>query len=77
MARRHATYKKILPLLRKMREDSGLSQRALSRKLRKPQGWVFRTETDRRRIDVLEFVAWAVACGVDPVKALKRFAESL
>ena len=77
MARRHATYKKFPPLLKKMREDADLSQRALSRKLRKPPTWVFRTETDRRRIDVLEFVAWAVACGVDPVQALDRFVEVL
>ena len=74
---RHATYGKILPLLKKMREDSGLSQRALSRKLRKPQTWAFRTETDRRRIDVLEFAAWAIACGIDPAKALDSFVEAL
>jgi len=77
MARCHATYKKLLPLLRKMREGSGLSQRALSRKLHKPQNWIFKSETGQRRIDVLEFAAWAVACGVDPVNALERFVESL
>jgi len=74
-AQHNATYRKILPLLKKMREDAGLNQRALGWELRKPQSWVSRTEIGERRIDVLEFAAWASACGVDPVQALKVVAR--
>jgi len=76
-AQHNATYRKLLPLLKKIREDSGLSQQALSRKLRKPQSWISRTETGERRIDILEFAAWAVACEVDPARVLERFVEIL
>ena len=72
-----AIYKKLWSFLKQMRHDSGLSQHALGRKLRKPQSWVFRTETGERRIDISEFIAWAVACGVDPVKAVKILATFL
>ena len=67
----NATYRKLLPLLKKMREDSDLSQQVLGRKLRKSQSWISRTETGERRIDILEFAAWAIACGVDPVRAIE------
>ncbi|MCL2645988.1 MAG: helix-turn-helix domain-containing protein [Phycisphaerales bacterium] len=68
----NVAYRKLQPFLKKMREDAGLSQQALGRKLRRPQNWVFRSETGGRRVDVTEFTAWAVACGVDPIKAYQE-----
>ena len=62
-----------MPLLRTFREEAELSQRALGKLLKKPQSWVYNCETGNRRVDISEFVAWAKACGVDPVAALKRF----
>ena len=70
-----AIYRKLLSLLKQMREDSGMSQRALSRKLRKPLNWVFRIETGRRRIDIFEFAAWAAACDDDPIRVIKILAR--
>ena len=73
----NTAYRKLQPLLKKMRENADLSQQALGKKLRKPQNWVFRSETGGRRVDVAEFAAWAIACGVDPIKAYRDFVELL
>ena len=62
-----------MPLLRTFREEAGLTQRALGKLLKKPQSWIYNCETGNRRVDLAEFVAWAKACGVDPVAAVRRF----
>jgi transcriptional regulator with XRE-family HTH domain len=41
-------------LLRKLRKDSGLSQKQLAEKLRKPQSFVSKYESGERRLDILE-----------------------
>jgi hypothetical protein len=56
-----------------LREEAGLTQRALGNRLRKPQSWVYNCESANRRVDVTEFVAWAAACGVDAQEAFARF----
>jgi transcriptional regulator with XRE-family HTH domain len=67
-------YRLLPPLLRKLRESAGLTQRQLGRKLRKPQSWVYNCETANRRVDVMEFALWCKACGID---AKEAFAEIL
>jgi len=59
-----------------MREEAGLVQRALGKRLRKPQSYVYNCETGNRRVDVAEFVAWAKACKLDPLDAFRRFLAS-
>ena len=66
-------YQTIPALLRKLREEGELSQRALGDKLERPQSWVYNCECGNRRVDVGEFVSWAKACGSDPVSAFKRY----
>ena len=66
-------YKPLPPLLRRLREEAGLTQRELGAKLRKPQSWVYNCEAANRRVDLAEFVAWSSACGVEPVKSMKMF----
>jgi len=61
-------------MLRSMREDAGLTQRALAEKLRMHNTMVHRSEIGDRRIDPVEFALWCVACGVDPGKAIKELA---
>lgn len=34
---------------------------------------IYNSETAERRVDVAEFVDWAIACGKDPIQALKDF----
>jgi transcriptional regulator with XRE-family HTH domain len=69
-------YRRLPPFLRALREAAGLTQRALGKRLRKPQSWVYNCETGNRRVDVTEFAAWARACGADPQEAFGRFLES-
>jgi hypothetical protein len=70
----HSTgYRRLTVLLKSMREEAELTQRGIGKKLRKPQSYVYNCETGNRRVDVSEFVAWAKACGVDPMNAFGRF----
>jgi transcriptional regulator with XRE-family HTH domain len=66
-------YRRLLPLLRALREEAGLTQRDLGLRLKKPQSWIYNCETGNRRVDVAEFCDWAKACGVEPGAALDRF----
>lgn len=72
-AQHAASYRRLPTLLREIREEAGLVQRALGSALRKPQSWIYNCETGNRRVDVAEFCAWCRACNVDPVIALRRF----
>ena len=54
------------------RTDAELTQRDLARLLRKPHSYVHKVEVGDRRVDPLEFVAWCVACGIDPCRAIRR-----
>ena len=73
----HAPGYGLLPgLLRKMREEAGLTQRELGKRLAKPQSWVHNCETLNRRVDVPEFAAWCEACDVPPLDGMARFLNS-
>src|SRR2546430_359725 len=66
----HAPAYEHLPrFLRTLREEAGLTQRALGGRMGKPQSWVYNCEVANRRVDLAEFVAWADACGVEPQAA--------
>jgi hypothetical protein len=74
----HGTaYRRLLPLLRALREEAGLTQRDLGATLGRPQSWVYNCESGNRRVDVTEFVAWVRACGADPAVALGRLLDLL
>lgn len=57
-------YGRFRALLRKVREEAGLSQTALAAKLGKPQTFVSKSELGERRIDFLETVDFCEACRV-------------
>lgn len=65
-------YRRVPELLRALREESELTQRALGVRLGKPQSWVYNCETGNRRVDVAEFCEWAAACGIEPDAAVRR-----
>ena len=69
-------YKALPPLLRRMREEAGLTQREMGRLLGKPQSWVYNCESANRRVDVAEFVCWCKACGLKAQDGLKRFLKT-
>ena len=69
-------YRPLPAALREMREAAGLTQRELAKKLRLSHTMVHNSEVAERRVDVMEFMDWALACGVDPVMAFKRLRQS-
>ena len=70
----HAQRYRHLPgMLRAMREEAGLTQRDLAKKLRTSQPWVHKSEIGERRVDVAEFMDWCRGCGVDPEAAFREF----
>ena len=72
-AQHHARYKGLPKLLRRMREEAQLSQRALAAKLDVSYVAVHKNETGDRRVDLAEFCDWARACGRDPLDAVAEF----
>jgi len=62
-------------LLKKLREDACLTQRQLGEKLSCPQSWVYNCETANRRVDIGEFIDWAIACDVDPLDAFQMLLD--
>jgi len=70
-----AAYRSVPPFLRTLRENAGLTQRDLGKRLKKPQSWIFNCESGNRRVDVAEFIAWVRGCGVDPGEAFSRFVK--
>ncbi len=48
------------------REQAGLTQAELAKKIKKPQSYISKIERNERRIDLLEFIALCDALGVDP-----------
>ena len=69
-------YRRLPRFLRTLREEAGFTQRELGKRVGKPQSWVYNCETANRRVDVVEFVAWAIVCGVNPQIAFARFLAS-
>jgi ribosome-binding protein aMBF1 (putative translation factor) len=65
-------YQKVPTLLVKMRQDAGMTQRDLAKKIRKSQSWVFKSEAASRRVDIAEFLEWAVGCGINPTDAFDK-----
>jgi transcriptional regulator with XRE-family HTH domain len=68
-------YRRLPGFLRALREEAGVTQRELGKRLKKPQSWVYNCESANRRVDLTEFIAWARACGADPQAAFARFLD--
>lgn len=66
-------YERLPPLLRRLREEAGMTQRQIADTLDKAQSWVFNCETGNRRVDLAEFCDWCKVCGVNPATTIRRF----
>ena len=69
----HRHYKALLRLLRDIRGEVGLTQAELGQKLDNTQTFVSKVERGERRMDVVEFVEFCDALGIDPQSAFQRF----
>jgi transcriptional regulator with XRE-family HTH domain len=63
-------YEYFCSLLIAAREQSGLTQTQVSKKLGRPQSFVAKYEGGERRLDVVEFVEVCAALGIDPKRIL-------
>ncbi len=72
-------YKALREMLVKIREEAGLSQRALAEKLGRERSFVSRIELGERRLDVVEFFWVCRACGRNAADVtsdiMRRFAK--
>jgi transcriptional regulator with XRE-family HTH domain len=66
-------YARLIELLVAVRHAAGVRQRALAKKLGKPQSFVAKYEGGERRIDLVEFIAIIEALGADPLRQFKAF----
>jgi transcriptional regulator with XRE-family HTH domain len=74
--RNHAlVYRRVPSFLRAMREEAGLTQRELADGIKQDQWWVARSETGSRRLDVAEFIEFAIGCGRNPTEALTQLTK--
>lgn len=64
-------YRPLPPLLRRLRQAAGLTQRELAERLRSSHVMVHKSEVGDRRVDVTEFIDWCLACSADPDEAFK------
>jgi transcriptional regulator with XRE-family HTH domain len=53
------TYRKITGLLKKARLEAGLSQLEAAKKLKKPQSYISKCESNERRVDIVELRSFA------------------
>lgn len=65
-------YQLLLSILVALREDKGLSQHELAKKLKKPQSFVSKYERGERRLDVVELLDITKALDTDPRRVIDK-----
>lgn len=60
----------------KAREEAGLTQADLAKRLGKPQSFVSKYERGERRLDVIELLTVCKSLEVDPLLFLKQFIKA-
>lgn len=67
----HSTrYERLRAALVKARDDAGLTQAEVAKKLRRPQSYVSKYERGERRLDVVEFVEVVDVLKADPARMI-------
>lgn len=74
---RSASYKAAITALVEVRKASGVSQRELALRLRKPRSFVSKIENSERRLDIVEFTAIARALGMAPSILMQQISAAL
>lgn len=64
-------------LLVEARTEAGWTQRALAERLGKSRSFVSKSESLERRLDFVEFIAFARAIGVEPGTLMAKIANEL
>lgn len=66
-------YERFRRMLVEFRKEAGVSQEEVAERLGERQTYVSKCERGARRVDVVEFVEIAKACGYDPAEFIKKF----
>lgn len=72
-----AAYRQMIGQLVVVREEAGVGQRELCRRLGKHPSWLNKIENLERRLDVVELVAIARALALQPAELMGRLAADL
>jgi transcriptional regulator with XRE-family HTH domain len=70
-------YRAAIDAIRAARNQQGLSQRELARRLGKPPSFVNKIEQLERRLDIVEFLAIAEAMELSPATLLEAVRKAL
>ncbi len=62
----------MMAVLVEIRENAGVTQRELARRLGRAHSYVGRIETGDRRLDLPEFIEWCEQLKADPLEVLRR-----
>ena len=65
-------YDAFMVLLRKTRENAGLTQVQAAAKLKRPQSYVSKCESGERRVDVVELMQFCEANETDATRFVRR-----
>ena len=70
-------YEKLRERLAELRDSSGCTQEELGRRLGKPQSYVSKAKSGERRLDLVEYVYWTKALGIEPTGLVAQLAEDI
>jgi len=70
-------YAKFLRVLKRMREEAGVTQVELAKRLRNTQTYVSKCERGQRRVDIIELRQFCKALGIDVPQFLKLLDEDV
>ena len=66
-------HERLCGILKTMREEAGLTQVQLAKKLKRPQSFVSKYESGQRRLDLVELKTVCEALGTDLRTLVRRF----
>ena len=72
-----AAYAAAIEVIVRLRQEHGLSQRALAERLGKPRSFVSKIENKERRLDLVELIVIARAMGLSAEDVVKDVAAAL
>ena len=70
-------YRTLIEVLAALRQELGISQRELARRIGKPPSFINKIELIERRLDVLEFIVIAEALGRRPDALIRALRTNL
>lgn len=70
-------YALLCKTLKTLRIQAAMTQRDVAQRLDVPHSWVAKVEMAERRLDVIEFCRYVLACGGDPKAAFERIQRAV